>query len=188
MSEENTASTTNDGDSRFAVTIILGISAAVVAFLIWIIYFHEPGDLPPPWVKTLPVVNASLNALSAILVVVGLVFIKRGLRKQHAVMMILATLSSGAFLVFYLLHKSYVGDTKFTGEDWFRPIYFFILFSHVVLSVVVVPMIFSSLFFASTRKFLSHKKVAKWTYPVWFYVSVTGVLVFAILKASNSYQ
>lgn len=188
MNDENTASTTDadPGDNRLAVRIILAISAAVVAFLFWFIYGRDGAvsqEVKPNWTEHLPAINASLNALSATFVVAGLLFIKRGLKKQHAVMMIAATVASVAFLVTYLIYHYFAKHTEFPGQDWIRPVYFFILISHIGLSVVVVPLIGTSLFFATTRKFISHKKVAKWTYPVWLYVSVTGILVYLILNA-----
>ena len=190
MKDENPSSTdhADSGSNRLAVGVILGISAAVVAFLFWFIYGRGssiPQESNPNWTVHLPAVNASLNALSATFVVAGLLFIKRGLKKQHAVMMIAATVASAAFLVTYLIYHYFAKHTEFTGQGLIRPVYFFILISHIVLSVVVVPLIGTSLFFATTRKFLSHKRVAKWTYPVWLYVSVTGILVYLILKIVN---
>ena len=190
MTMENASPSSADGTdgNRTAVTIILAVSAAVVAFLFWFIYGRGTSvysEAAPSWAVHLPAVNASLNALSATLVVTGLAFIKRGLSKQHAIMMIAATVSSAAFLVTYLIYHYFAHSTPFDGEGWIRPVYFFILISHIVLSVVVVPLIGTTLFFAAARKFLSHQKVAKWTYPVWLYVSVTGILVYFILHAYN---
>ena len=188
MTLENSSPSSANAESRGPVIIILGLSAAVVIFLFWFINGRGTSvydDAAPSWAVNLPAVNASLNALSATLVVAGLVFIKRGLKKQHAVMMIAATVSSAAFLVTYLIYHYFAHSTSFVGEGWIRPVYFFILISHIALSVVVVPLIGTTLFFASARKFLSHKKVAKWAYPVWLYVSVTGILVYAILNAYN---
>ena len=177
-----------ENNNRRAVNVILGISAVVVAFLFWFIYGRGTSvydEAAPAWAVNLPAINASLNALSATFVVAGLIFIKRGLKKQHAVMMITATVSSSAFLVTYLIYHYFAHSTPFTGEGWIRPVYFFILISHILLSVMVVPLIGMSLFFATVRRFVSHKKVAKWTYPVWLYVSVTGILVYALLNAYN---
>ena len=186
---ENTAPSANDRENRRAVLVILGLSAGVVAFLFWFIYGRGTSvydDAAPSWAVHLPAVNASLNALSATLVVAGLFFIKRGLKKQPAALMIAATVSSAAFLVTYLIYHYYAHSTPFKGEGWIRPVYFFILLSHIALSVVVVPLIGTTLFFASARKFLTHKKIAKWTYPVWLYVSVTGILVYLILNLYNA--
>ncbi len=189
MKETNPVSDAIPEDDRLAVGIILGISALVVAFLFWFIYGRGTTvyeGSAPGWAANLPAVNASLNALSATLVVAGLFFINRGLRRQHAAMMISATVSSAAFLVTYLIYHYFAKHTPFEGQGWIRPLYFFILISHIVLSVVVVPLVGSTLFFASSRKFVSHKKVAKWTYPVWLYVSVTGILVYVILNSYNA--
>jgi len=189
MKDHGASSSNLDENNSLAVKIILGVSAAVVAFLFWFIYGRGTSvyeNAAPGWAVNLPAVNASLNALSATFVVAGLVFIKRGLKKQHAAMMITATVSSVAFLVTYLIYHYYAHSTPFAGEGWIRPVYFFILLSHIVLSVVVVPLIGTTLFFATARRFLSHKKVAKWTYPVWLYVSATGILVYAILNAYNA--
>lgn len=176
-----------EGDNRLAVNVILGLSAVIVGFLVWFIYLRDTTSAKAPhWAANLSAVNASLNAVSATFVVAGLLFIKRGLQKQHAAMMIAATVASAAFLVSYLVYHYFQGDTKFTSQGWIRPVYFFILISHIVLSVVVVPLIAGSLFFATTRKFLTHKKVSKWTYPVWLYVSVTGILVYFLLNAYNA--
>ena len=189
MNTMNTLPPDHKEDSRFAVKVILGLSAVVVGFLFWFIYGRDTGAYDasaPEWALGLPAVNASLNALSATFVVAGLLFIKRGLKKQHAAMMIAATIASTGFLVTYLIYHFYAHSTPFQGEGWIRPVYFFILISHIVLSVVVVPQIGTPRIFSSARRFLSHKKVAKWTYPVWLYVSVTGILVFAILNAYNA--
>ena len=183
-----TLKNSNDAEESnlVAVSGILGISAVIVGFLVWFIYLRDTTSSEAPhWAANLSAVNASLNAVSATFVVAGLLFIKRGLQKQHAAMMIAATVSSAAFLVSYLVYHYFQGDTKFTGQGWIRPVYFFILISHIILSVVVVPLIASSLFFATTRKFLTHKKVSKWTYPVWLYVSVSGILVYFLLNTYN---
>ena len=155
------------------------------SFLFWFIYGRGTSaydDAAPAWAVNLPAVNASLNALSATFVVAGLVFIKRGLQKPHAIMMISATVSSVAFLVTYLIYHYFAHSTPFGGEGWIRPVYFFILISHIVTSILVVPLVFSTLFFAVSKRFDKHRRIAKLAYPVWLYVSVTGILVYVILK------
>jgi putative membrane protein len=99
--------------------------------------------------------------------------------------MIPAVVCSALFLVSYVIYHSYQGDTKFLGTGWIRPTYFFILISHIILSVVVVPMILSTLFFSATRRFQAHRKIARWTYPIWLYVSITGVTVYLFLRWLN---
>ena len=91
--------------------------------------------------------------------------------------------ASAVFLVSYIVYHSVHGDTKFAGQGAIRPLYFFILISHIALSAVVLPLIFSSFFFSLSGRFPQHKKISRYTMPVWLYVSVTGVLVFALLRA-----
>jgi len=96
--------------------------------------------------------------------------------------MILATFSSALFLISYLLYHYYHGDTKFPGQGIIRPVYFFILITHIITSILVVPLIFTTLFFAASKRFEKHRRIARWTYPIWLYVSITGILVYLLLK------
>lgn len=167
--------------NKQAVSAILALSAVIVAFLFWLIYF-APTGAGGLNVSFLPAVNAALNATSATLVALGIRAIKRGRRDAHMRFMISATIASGLFLVCYIVYHTVAGDTKFQGQGLVRPVYFFILISHIVLSIAVVPMILSTLFFAIMKRFEAHRRIARFTYPVWLYVSVTGVLVFLFLR------
>ncbi|MDA9764637.1 MAG: DUF420 domain-containing protein [Opitutales bacterium] len=176
----------NETQSNKAIAPAIGISAAILAFLFWLIYFKTPGKAEGDWVLKLPTIFAGLNAVSACCLGVGIVAIKRGLKRIHIGMMISATLSSALFLVCYIIYHHYHGDTKFLAEGLIRPIYFFILISHILLSVVVVPLILLTLWFAINRFYEKHKRIAKWTFPIWMYVSVTGILVYVILQNFNT--
>lgn len=167
--------------NRQAVGAILALSAVILGFLFWLIYF-APGIETGANVSFLPAVNAGLNATSAVLVALGILAIKQGNRDAHMRFMISGTVASALFLVCYIVYHSVHGDSKFLAQGFIRPIYFFILISHIILSMAVVPMILSTLFFAITKRFEAHRRIAKFTYPVWLYVSVTGVLVFALLR------
>lgn len=170
------------------VYIIIGfLSFAVLAFLFWLIYF-KPGAAPVgevTWVNSLPAVNAFLNTLTSIFLVTGLTFIKRNKIEWHKRAMYLATITSGLFLVSYIAYHHYHGDTRFIGTGLIRPIYFGVLISHILLSIVQVPLILATLYLAMTKKFAKHKKIARITFPIWLYVSVTGVLIFILLKWFN---
>lgn len=168
-----------------AIGVICAISAAVIIFLFWIIYFKEPAQATMQWVEYLPYVNATFNTIATAFIIAGIIFIKSGKKKSHGWCMGLATLSSAFFLVSYIIYHHYHGDTKFLAEGWIRPVYFFILISHIILSIGMVPMIFTTLFFAAAKKFESHKKLARWTYPIWIYVSVTGVVIVVMIKLFN---
>jgi putative membrane protein len=168
--------------SRSPVPVILALSAAIAAFLIWLIYFKGKVT-PPEWVLSLPAANAVFNSLSALCLVFGFVNIKRGNRQVHMRFMISATVFSALFLVSYITYHSYHGDTLFPKIGLVRVIYLSILASHIFLSIVALPFILLTLWYATRSQFRFHKKVARWTFPIWLYVSVTGVIVYFFLKA-----
>jgi uncharacterized membrane protein YozB (DUF420 family) len=133
-------------------------------------------------VHDLPAVNASLNGLSAVFLTAGFVFIKRGNKIAHRNCMISAFCTSVIFLACYLTyHASVKTVTHFVDPAWFRPIYLIILLTHTILAVVIVPMILVTLSRALRERFDAHKKIARWTWPLWMYVSVTGVVVYLLL-------
>ncbi|MDX2110762.1 MAG: DUF420 domain-containing protein [Verrucomicrobiota bacterium] len=168
------------------LAVILTLSAAILGFLFWLIYFREKdASIDSSAYAFLPALNACFNAVSTVLIVAGICLIKKGFRKAHAVSMIGATVSSALFLVGYIVYHSFHGDTKFLSTGIIRPIYFFILITHILLSMAVVPLILTTLTFAATQDYRRHRAVARWTYPVWLYVSVTGILVFLLLRYGN---
>jgi putative membrane protein len=166
-----------------AVAVILAVSVAAFALLIGVIYGHGRVESAPAWVSVLPAVNASLNATSAVFLSLAIVAVKKKDLAKHSRYMLAAMAASALFLVSYLVYHSVHGDTKFPGQGLIRPVYFVILISHIVLSGVALPLIFTSFFFSLSGRFPQHKKVSKFTAPLWLYVSVTGVVVFAMLKA-----
>ncbi len=125
--------------------------------------------------------NASLNGASAILLACGYAAIRAGKREVHKKFMISAFGVSSAFLVSYIVYHYRVGHVVFQGQGWIRPVYFALLTSHTILAVVIVPMILVTLRRAWLEKFDRHRVIARWTLPLWFYVSVTGVLVYVLL-------
>jgi len=168
---------------RSPVPAVLGLSAVIAAFLIWLIYFK--GKIAEPqWVLSLPAANAFFNSLSAICLIFGFINIKRGRRKIHMRFMISATVFSGLFLVSYITYHSFHGDTKFPlGYGWVRPAYLTLLSTHILASMVALPLILLTLWYATRSQFKFHKRVARWTFPIWLYVSVTGVIVYFVLRA-----
>ncbi len=129
----------------------------------------------------LPALNASLNALAAILLGAGYRFIRRGEIAKHRACMIAAFGVSTAFLASYLTYHALYGSTRFTGQGWVRPVYFAMLISHVTLAAAVVPLALVTLRRAFRADFARHRKIARITFPIWMYVSVTGVLVYWVL-------
>ena len=125
--------------------------------------------------------NASLNALSAVLLFAGYIAIKRGRRETHRKLMIAAFAVSMAFLASYLVYHATSEPTKYARTDWTRSVYYVVLLTHVVLAVVNLPMVLRTLWLARKKDWQRHRKWARWTFPVWAYVSVTGVIVYWML-------
>ncbi|MEX0332193.1 MAG: DUF420 domain-containing protein [Puniceicoccaceae bacterium] len=171
--------------NKTAITSILVVSAAAIAFLFWIIYGVESSADASKW-AFLPATNALLNACSASALVIGIYHIRRGNKRAHGLSMATAFAASSLFLVGYIIHHTLHGDTRFLTTGWLRPTYFFILITHIVLSIVVLPMVLTTLFFATTKRWNAHRALARWTWPLWLYVSVTGVLVFVFLRILNT--
>jgi putative membrane protein len=171
--------------ARKPAPAILALSAAIAAFLIWLIYF-KGRVAAPDWIGTLPAANAFFNSCSAICLVFGYINIRRRNRVVHKRFMLTATVFSALFLVSYITYHYFHGDTKFPAHGWVRPVYFFILVTHISLSMVALPLILGTLWWALNSQFGFHKKIARWTFPIWLYVSVTGVIVFFMLKAYTS--
>ncbi len=179
----NQNSQTNSSDlARRPIPAILALSVAVAAFLVWLIYFKGK-VAAPEWVLSLPAANAVFNSLSALCLIGGYVNIRRGNRLTHMRFMVSATTFSALFLVSYITYHYFHGDTLFPGHGWIRPVYFFILITHIGLSMIALPLIFATLWYATRAQFRFHRAVARWTFPVWLYVSVTGVVVYSILRA-----
>ena len=128
-----------------------------------------------------PIVNATLNGTSAVLVATGRALIRRGQVAAHRGCMIAAVVCSSGFLVSYLWYHAHVGSVRFQGQGAARPIYFSILISHTLLAAVVVPLVIVTLVRALRTRFDRHRAIARWTYPIWLYVSVTGVLIYVML-------
>ncbi len=132
-------------------------------------------------IQDLPAVNAVLNGCSSLLLIGGLVSIRRGDRKTHERCMSGALICSALFLASYLTYHWFAGRTVFRDPAWFRPIYLAILLTHTVLAVVIVPLILVTVVRAVRERFESHKAIARWTWPMWMYVSVTGVVIYLLL-------
>ena len=132
-------------------------------------------------VTDLPVLNATLNAIAALLLVVGYVFIRRGEFRKHRACMIAAFATSALFLVSYLVYHAQVGSRPFTGQGPISIVFFTNLISHVILAAAILPLAVMTLSRALRGRFDRHVPIARWTLPVWLYVSVTGVIVYLML-------
>jgi uncharacterized membrane protein YozB (DUF420 family) len=134
-------------------------------------------------VHDLPACNAFFNGLAGVFLAFGYYFVKRGKLIAHRNCMITAVCSSALFLIGYLTYHIGMkgGVTRFQNPEWFRPIYLTILITHLILAIIILPLIIITLTFALRQKFDKHKKIARWTWPLWMYVSVTGVLIYLLL-------
>jgi uncharacterized membrane protein YozB (DUF420 family) len=128
-----------------------------------------------------PVINATLNGTSTVLLLIGRWLISRRRIATHRLVMLTAFVTSTLFLACYLYYHFHVGNVRFQGTGWIRPVYFTILISHVLLAIVIVPLVLVTLTRALRERFDKHRAIARWTYPLWLYVSVTGVLVYFML-------
>jgi putative membrane protein len=157
------------------------VSVAATAFIAFILLRDvTPGGAVD--LSFMPGVNATLNALSALCLTLGYVAIRRGAVHVHRLLMVSAFALSAVFLVGYLAYHSAQGDTPYTGVGPIRTIYFLILITHIVLSVTVVPLALTSFYFAFTRRFDRHRRLNRVFLPIWLYVSVTGVVIYFMLR------
>jgi putative membrane protein len=163
-------------------SIIISLSLLIFIFLCWLIYLKPVSTANFEYVSILPTINAILNTLTSVFLITGILFIKKNRLDWHKRMMLSATFTSALFLFCYIAYHHFHGDSKFNGIGSIRYVYFFILISHILLSAIQVPLILSTLYLAFTKKFDKHKKVAKVTFPIWLYVSITGVLIYLFLN------
>jgi putative membrane protein len=171
---------------RPVVGAIVVVSGIAVSFLLWLLYLHHASpDFAGHWMF-LPARNAVLNGLCVIALCVGLYFIKHHNREVHRASMLLAFAFSSVFLISYIVNHALRGDTIFPGHGPLRTLYLSILASHLILSIIALPMVLTTFFFSLTDRFAMHRRIARLTFPIWLYVSITGVVVFVFLKA-NAY-
>ncbi len=131
--------------------------------------------------SNLPTLNAFLNLVSTVLLLMGYITIKQGKRELHTKCMVAALISSSLFLFFYLIYHYSVGSVPYPHHDWTRPVYFAILIPHVILAALMVPFIVLAVWHAFKRNFEKHKRITRLLWPVWMYVSVTGVIIYVML-------
>jgi putative membrane protein len=179
----STVSNTEINDRRFMIFNAV-VSALALTLLAWLLVLRGHSDASGQ-LSFMPAVNATLNAAAACLLVAGYRAIKAKNRSLHKRLMVSAFCASSLFLVGYVVYHYVHGDTKFLGQGPIRPFYFGILISHVLLSIAIVPMALASFYFALQERFKTHAKVARILFPIWLYVSVTGVVIFFLLRAHS---
>lgn len=170
--------------TRPAIAAILVISGAATAFLFWLIYIHPAAALSSRY-AFLPALNAILNGLSATALLIGYTFIRARSIKAHRAAMITAFIFSTLFLISYIAHHALHGDVRYPAHAALRSIYLPLLASHIVLAVVALPMVLVTFFFSLSGRIRQHRKIARWTFPLWLYVSVTGVITYIMLRLAQ---
>lgn len=165
------------------VTILL-VSAAASAFIFWLVYVHPPIDVQGGSFKFLPALNAVFNAISAVALLMGFNYIRQRKVKRHRAAMFTAFFFSTLFLVSYLANYALHGESKLPiAHEAFWKCYIALLASHILLSVIALPMVLITFFFSLSERFPQHRKIARYTFPIWLYVSVTGVAVYLMQAA-----
>jgi putative membrane protein len=177
--------TAPQADTSTAIAAILAVSAAATAFLFWLIYVHPAADSASARFAFLPALNALLNGLSATALLLGYTFIRARRIQAHRAAMMTAFGFSTLFLVSYILHHALHGDVRYPLHAALRSVYLPLLASHIVLAVVALPLILLTFFFSLTGRIPQHRRVARWTFPLWLYVSITGVVTWATLRLAK---
>ena len=177
--------TTPSSNTRPAIAAILVISAVATLFLFWLIYVHPAADAASVRYAFLPALNAILNGLSAVALLLGYTFIRGKRVPAHRAAMITAFGFSTLFLISYILHHALHGDVRYPVHAALRMVYLPLLASHILLAIVALPLILVTFFFSLTGRIPQHRKIARWTYPIWLYVSITGVITFAMLRLAQ---
>lgn len=159
--------------------IIIGV---ILAAAVGLIYVTPKVDMGGTWMDVLPMVNAMFNGTVSVLLVLGLVMIKQKRKDLHQACMTSAIVLSALFLVSYVLYHTTHESTSFGGEGTIRYVYFFILLTHILLAIVIAPLVLITYFKALSERFDKHRKLARITFPMWLYVSVTGVIVYLMIS------
>ncbi len=171
-----------NSNSSWGIGAVSLLVTLIVAILLIVPREVSPNPLA---MSALPLLNASLNAASGVLLAAGYVFIRRRQVAPHRFCMLSAFSLSALFLVFYVVYHAMAGSVSFTGQGWIRPIYFTILTSHIILAVLVLPLALTTLYRAWQGTFVQHRQIARWTLPIWLYVSISGVAVYVMLYHWN---
>ena len=177
----------SNGSNRIKRLFII-ISLLIPMIVVVLIYLPK-GETSEvnSWIFALPFYNAIINTMTAILLITGFYFIKKGNVTNHKWSMIGAFMLGCVFLLFYVLYHSNAPSTKFGGEGLIRYVYFSLLISHILLAFIVVPLVLSAVYFAVSQKIEKHKKIVKYTLPVWLYVSISGVIVYLMISPYYPY-
>ncbi|GAB3039370.1 DUF420 domain-containing protein [Spirosoma pulveris] len=168
-------------EEQKANRVINVLSIAIPVAVAILLGIRQKVDLGP-WTTILPHLNAVINSLTAMLLLVGLYFIRQGNITAHKRTMLMAFTLGSIFLVSYVLYHLTNQSTPFGGKGWIRPVYYFLLVSHIVLSIIVVWFVLRAVYFALSGQINKHRQTVKYAFPIWLYVSITGVIVYFLIE------
>lgn len=169
-------------NETFVKRLIIGISILIIAIVVTLFYIHLPEYSAGSDLSFLPAFHATLNALTSACLIAAFYFVKRKNIRWHRNCMLLALVLSTIFLVSYVIYHSLTAPTPYGGTGILRYIYYFVLLSHVVLAAGILPFILFTFYRAIAQQIELHKKIARWTWPLWLYVAITGVLVYVLIS------
>ena len=172
----------NIENEKFYFRLIIILSVAIPVVVAILLFSPAKFAVEGGWIKFLPHLNGVINTATAVALIAGRYFIKKGNIQMHRTLMYSAFTLGSIFLVSYVIYHSTTAATHFGGEGIIKIIYFFLLITHIVLAAIVVPFVLLAMYFAITGKILQHKKTVKWTFPIWLYVSITGVIVYLMIS------
>lgn len=177
MKDQNTPSSSQSA----TIALIVAVSLLALGFLCWLLFVHHANPATNNELDWLLPFEAVFNAASAVAIIIGLRLIRQHRTAAHRNAMMTAFAFSAMFLICYIVHHALHGDVLFQGHGIIRVSYFVILITHILLSAIALPLILTTFFFALTARFMAHRKLARLTYPIWLYVSLSGVVVYAML-------
>lgn len=162
---------------------LIGILSVVIPVVVAVLfYIPKVGNFGSFDVSFLPHLNAMLNTATSISLILGYIFIKQKKQRYHVTAMLTAFALSSIFLISYVIYHYMGAHTKFPGDGLMKVIYLSVLFSHIVLATIVVPFVLLAIYFGATKQYEKHKKIVKYTFPIWLYVAITGVLVYLMIS------
>jgi putative membrane protein len=163
--------------------LVTGISVAVLAVVVLLRYLPDAYRPNVLFARNLPFVNACINSAVSVLILLGYHQIRYAKNKaRHQFFMLAAFILSGLFLVSYVVYHTTMPHTPFCTKGWIKTLYFFILSTHIFLAAIILPIILYTIYFSTNGMYARHKKLARWTFPLWLYVSVTGVVVYLLIS------
>jgi putative membrane protein len=169
-----------NNDTRYLVLITV-LSVAVPLLVAFLLFVPQTGKLGDVDVTFLPKLHALLNSLTAVALLMGYNFIKKGNIRYHRFAMVTAIVLSAFFLISYVTYHYQAAPTSYGGVGILRPIYYFILITHIILAAIIVPFVLLSVYFAWSNQIARHRRISQWTFPLWLYVAVTGVVVYFMI-------